>query len=758
MKKTAILLIIIASVMCLCACKKDITQRGNSSEVSVEAFKGKEMMHLAKSVDFLSEDYCNEYSYCEGYLYCLAKDDESSYENSIYNIKKYCPETGETTDVFDVLFDENEGYLLGSVDSLHVTADEIVLQCQVMDKSKDIENANFDFAKITYDMDGNKKSIVLLEENDNLALVRKYIADEEGNTYILTEPNAGIDSNAEAAFNLYLLKYDAQGKKQCVQQMKNYMDDIVLYNGKIVLKRSSEMKTDLGYYDIETDTYESSQFRDMYPFQEYCSLVGTYNQDVLILSDNYLYSFNCENNELKVLVDLKADFIDINGVRAVKQISDDEVIFIYSADGYSYEIMHFDTKSNNDNSDKTSIKIAAIGCSDGDFVQIINDYSRHNNEYMIDFVDYELDSDAYVSMMKDIASGNAPDIYIVNNMDYENLVAKDMLEDLKPYIAKDDVVNEDFFIEGYLDAVTEEGKQYILSKTITIDALAGKEDEMGQYKDGWTLDDIIDYYQTKQGAYLFSSLSAFDIFTRMFTGNMDSFIDWDNGKCSFESDEFRKLLGFCKVVGYVECGDLSGNEMYDAIKKGQLLFMSDEISGIENILLNNALYGGNAVYMGYPSDIDNGIYLRSDLSTFAISSGSDNKDAAWAIIKELMTGGYSRYDYTRSANIGVPVSKKEFEKMERFEIATKEYTDEDGNEVKPLAGSNYNGVELNKPVKADFDVLKALISKAKYCNKDNFIVEIMAEDVKDYLAGDKDLDRTVDIIQDKMSKYVNENL
>ena len=747
MKKTVLLLLIIVSAMFLCACKKDITQRGSDSNVSVEDFKGKAILHLGKSDDFSLENYYDTYSYCEGYLYCLTMDEKSDYENRIYKIIKYCPETGESTAVFDVLFEENEEYMLSSISSLFVSENEIVMHCYVMDKSKDIETANFDFAKITYDMAGNKKSIVLLEKDENLAFVRKCVIDEEGNSYILTE----------LELQLYLTKYDDQGKKVYVKQMKDYADDIVQCDGRIILQTMDELKTDIGHYDIETETYDPSEFRDLYPHEEHCRIAGTYDTNILILSENYLYSFNCESNELNVLIDLKESYIDCNSVRHVEQVSDDEVIIVYSADGYSYEIMYFDTKSINNESEKISVKVAAIGCSDGEFVQKINEYSRHNNEYSIDFVDYELDSDAYVSLMKDIASGNGPDIYIVNNMDYDNLVAKGMLEDLKSYIAKDEVLNENFFIDGYLDAVTEDGKQYILSKTITIDVLVGKTDEVGRYKGGWTMDDIIDYYEPKKGAYLFSSASAFDIFSKLFVGNIDSFVDWKNGECSFESDEFKKLLGFCKVVSNVECVDLNGNEIYDAIQKGQLLLLSDEINDIGSIQLSNVLFNDKAVHIGYPSVSNNGIYMRSELSTFAISSASENKDAAWAVIKHLMTGDYSKYDYTRSTNLGIPVSKKEFEKMERFEIATEEYTDEDGNLIKPVAGSNINGIELDKPVKEQFDVLRDLICKSKYCNNNDSVVEIIAEDINDYFVGSKDLDKTMEIIQDKMNKYINEN-
>ena len=754
MKKIALLLMTIMSVMCLCACKNDITQMGNDSRITAEDFSGSATLGLAESLEMQTDKSVWLYAYQNDFIYCLIAEKDNDF-NNIYSIVKCNPKTGETEKLYDICYEKGEEYKLNAISSWFVTADEVILYCWLDTCSADSEENDTIFGRMTYDMEGNRKSFVPFEENESASLIRNYNVDKEGNVYVLAEPDIEVELSSD--FELYMIKYNFEGKIVCTQQMNDYSDDIILCDDRIVMKRESELSIDLGYYDVESETYETLNFKDIYPVGESCNFVEMYNDEILIASRNYIYSYNCNNNELKVLIDYKEQYVDSGSVRYIKQIDDNEVIIVCESKG-QYEILRFDSESRCDSSEKISVKVAAIGCSDADFVNTIYDFSRHNDSYVVDFIDYEQGADAYVNMLKDIVNGNEPDIYIVNNMDYRNLVAKGMLVDLKPYLEKDDAVNEDFFIDGYLDAMTEDGKQYVLTKSISIDALIGKADEVGNYKDGWKLDDIIDYYMTKKGAYLFSNASAFDIFKRLLAGNIDNFVDWEKGVCSFDGDEFKKLLGFCKVVSNVECPVLNGYEKYEAVQKGELLFLSDEINGIEDIQLGEAVLDNNAVYIGYPSDSDNGIYLRSRLSTFAISANSDKKEAAWAVIKELMTGNYSKYDYMASLNLEIPVVKKDFDKMERYMTATEKYTDDDGKLVNTFDGGLFDGIELSRPDKEHFDVLKDLISKSKYCNSDSNAVEIIEEDVYDYISGVKDLETSADVIQDKMSKYVNENL
>ena len=63
-----------------------------------------------------------------------------------------------------------------------------------------------------------------------------------------------------------------------------------------------------------------------------------------------------------------------------------------------------------------------------------------------------------------------------------------------------------------------------------------------------------------------------------------------------------------------------------------------------------------------------------------------------------------------------------------------------------------------KPVKQDvIDKLKELIDKSVVAPNNTEIMILIQEDIQAYFDGSKSLDDTIKIVQDKVSKYVNEN-
>lgn len=745
MKKIICFLLVLLSVMCLSACKKDVTETGRTEKEGVS--------NLSKSVDFKTNGYVECCKYNEGFMYYVARIESKSSDISSdisFNIQKYNLETGEDTKLFDVVFKENETQRPCNINSIQINSDGNILLFYLYKYYPDATTSYYAIDKNVYGMDGVQKSTTTLEKDENISIALSSYIDSKENTYILTRDDSMTGS--------YLIRYDAAGKKTGVQKMSTDLDAINICDDKVVLEKVGENKTELGYYNIENNSFDTTPFKDLDISGRFnYSIVGMYGSNILILGEKYLYSYNCENNELKELISLRDNYLDFNSIDCIAQTGDDKFICVYSPENKGQKLMYFDPQTN-DNSDKTSIRVASIDCKDRDFVDTIYDYNRSgNNDFIIDYKDYASDAkDPSTKLMQDIMTGNIPDIYIVNNMDYDNLVAKNMLEDLKPYIKKDDTLNKEYFIDGYLNSVSSYGKQYVLSKTFVLDVLCGNKEEVSKYKDGWTIEDMMNYYQSKQeGTFLLSDSSAIGIFNRLVSGNMDCFIDRKTGKCSFESDDFKKILEFSKSFNKPDYMQSNEDDKVDNIKNGKLLFLSDQVSDITDIQYNDAIFNGNSEYIGYPSTKDNGIYLSSLDSIFAISSGSEHKDIAWKLIKDLMTGDYKKYDYANS-NIGIPVSKKEFDSMVRFKTATEKYTDEEGNEVEPIK-ADYNGIILGQPKQEEFDVLKEIISKSTFCNRNDSIVNIMADDINKYFDGSKSLEDTVNVIQDKMTKYVNEN-
>ena len=116
---------------------------------------------------------------------------------------------------------------------------------------------------------------------------------------------------------------------------------------------------------------------------------------------------------------------------------------------------------------------------------------------------------------------------------------------------------------------------------------------------------------------------------------------------------------------------------------------------------------------------------------------------------------------TNTDMYNIPTSKALFDNMIKEATTTEAYTDENGNLIEPrntTVGYNDFEVKIGPASEAEVNTLKELINNAGgIISGTDKAQEMVSEEVYKYFEGQKSLDETVDIIQDKMKKYINEN-
>ena len=75
---------------------------------------------------------------------------------------------------------------------------------------------------------------------------------------------------------------------------------------------------------------------------------------------------------------------------------------------------------------KETVKIAGMSGDDGELRAAVSEYNSGRHEYFIEFKDYG--NIGIEGMMKDIMAGDAPDIYLLEGMDTDSLIAGGFLE------------------------------------------------------------------------------------------------------------------------------------------------------------------------------------------------------------------------------------------------------------------------------------------------------------------------------------------
>lgn len=108
-----------------------------------------------------------------------------------------------------------------------------------------------------------------------------------------------------------------------------------------------------------------------------------------------------------------------------------------------------------------------------------------------------------------------------------------------------------------------------------------------------------------------------------------------------------------------------------------------------------------------------------------------------------------------------PTRQDCFDMFIKTRTATEKYTDEFGQEIEPYNSTwGYDDLEVEiKPASQEqVDMYTDLVNSTKKVQDyDESLMEIVQEEAKTYFAGEKSLDETVKIIQNRIETYVNEN-
>ncbi len=403
--------------------------------------------------------------------------------------------------------------------------------------------------------------------------------------------------------------------------------------------------------------------------------------------------------------------------------------------------------------------------------ELVDDFNaEHEGEIQLEVLDYSegIDEGGHQGMdrlLTELAAGKCPDIIEmfantknysgkINALPYQQMARKGYLEDLWPYIENDPELGRDGVMEAPLKAAEVEGGLYMLFDHFAIRTIAGPAEVVGD-RYSWSFDELRDAFSTMpEGStvldYCFDKAS---IFSQLFPLLVDSYIDWESGQCSFNGEGFRSTLEFINSFvpdDFEWTSDEAVNrELTDRQMNGLQMMDTAGIWSAHDMQTIDAWCGGQAGFVGYPTaDGSVGSFFSIQSGRLAMSSGCKNKEAAWDFLRRmLLPQPASSLNEDRS---GFSVNKADFEK--RFEI---EQRTKYSACIFGFYGPTY---DLPRLEKADYDRLVDFINRIDKLGIFNQkLLDTIEEPCEAYFAGDRTLDETVDLIQNRVSLYVNEN-
>ncbi len=356
-------------------------------------------------------------------------------------------------------------------------------------------------------------------------------------------------------------------------------------------------------------------------------------------------------------------------------------------------------------------------------------------------------------------------------MPYRQLAQKGYLEDLWPCIERDPELGRAGVLEAPLKAAEVNGGLYILFKDVIVASLMGPESIVGE-RYGWTFDELMAAYSTmpEGSTILRYNSTKWDVFSKLLCFTLDQYVDWDAGRCSFDSEEFRNMLVFLNdfpdETEFATPKETNG-EIVWRLKNGRQMLESVLIGRLDEITYRDTLWKERVAFPGYPTaEGQSGNYFMLRGNILAMSSACQNKDAAWDFIRRLVRNTYS-LNMLKIAeiavNVSIPVNLKDynFSILANLEKAKEIDLKKNPESLPPWSlfpDDSYPIYPEDEASEKDVPRFKALIDNTTQIYWPNdALANIVWEACGPYFAGDKTLDETVSLIQNRVQLYVNEN-
>ena len=593
-------------------------------------------------------------------------------------------------------------------------------------------------------------------QNDSDSYYAVDLVDKNGNFVMTSEDGLRIcdrDSNdkfSKQLQNSFIFGCANTKDGDIAVYMESYENDSTTNQIMIIGTDSYEVKK-------EVSIEEQLSYND--PLME-----GIGDYDLLYKSKSALFGYNLADESSTKIVEFDASNINTDNCTGIYMI--DSKTFIADESEYlddaceegTFTFKKYSNENVVDESGKTIITYAVL-YADPDLKDDVIEFNKSQSDYTVKIVDYGEEADPDAKISADIAAGNFADIYDLKDglgdVSMNQAIEKGLFEDLTPYIEKDADVSLDDLIPSVKDAIDMDGKCYFLPASFAIYALVSRESDMGSELQ-WTCDELIDYCNSKPDSRLFYSGKKTDALYGLLDGCGNEFIDWESGECNFNNQDFKNILELANKGSDKELEDLDDYET-ESYRDGTIMFCEGSLE-LDSLSEINALYEGDYGIKGYPSSDNTGITIALKRMA-AISSQSKNKEAAWEFVRRYITEDYQGEHYP--SFWGNPTRQDVYDvKCEALQ-ATKKTKDKYGNKIIPKDGEfGLGDLVIEEKPYSDEDIstyTTAVENASGLWSNDRKVEDIIVEEAEAYFAGDKSVDEVVEIIENRVNTYINEN-
>ena len=473
---------------------------------------------------------------------------------------------------------------------------------------------------------------------------------------------------------------------------------------------------------------------------------------VLYLNNNLLCAVDVVSGEITTVMDVMDMDVNADYIQWVRAMSDGSFLMMYydymSADGGD-SVLIAKPVDPSTIVEKTELTIATI-YTNQDLNEAVINFNRNSEEYRIKVVDYmteDWDYDAAITnLQNDIVAGNVPDMIDVSSISapWRNWAAKGIITDLFPLMEADGDFAKEELLPNIRTAYEIDGALYVLPTTVMISGVMVKE-KFVEGVESLTPEFLLELEsQLPEGVDLFWYNYQEEIMYNMVYNNMSSFVDYENGECYFDTDEFKAVLEYAKEQPAEMVWDDSIS-LPASLAADEVIFNSTSISQMPDWQFQKFVFGEAVTMLGYGNEGD-GIKLMQNGCALTITEQCEYKDVAWDFLKTFV----SEEAQTSGLMWGIPVTQTG---LDNFIY-----------EAQHMEGTHGYGwddvnVEITSATDEEVEEFLAIFEKAdEVSTNDTAIGAIIEEEIAPYFAGEKSVDEVANIIQSRVSIYLKENM
>lgn len=400
--------------------------------------------------------------------------------------------------------------------------------------------------------------------------------------------------------------------------------------------------------------------------------------------------------------------------------------------------------------EKITIVLGAINdfISKDNLTPVIQKYNEQSDEFHVELKLYGSEtgkkSEAIEEMNRDLLQGKGPDLFELSRHSIPNLISQGVLEDMRPYFESSDQVKEEDIVASVLQVLGTEGKLYAITPSFSIRCLISLS---GYSTDGgMSTQQCMKLAEDNPESVLKMYASQYSMLDLLISADMDHFINWQDGTCAFNNEEFIHILDTVSKWK-ADTGNMdlnTGIKDAEALYDKQALLTFGNIGSMVNYLQIKNAFEDFASISGWPNKEGEAKYQFNFGSLFGIVSDSQHKDGAWDFMEYLLSDSYQK----SLVDTGLPVVKNYFE-----EALTK------GMDQGALYMNSYTG-EADKdlvPALEDQEAVRRIADSIYYDQlRTGAVNDILLEETAPVFNGSKTAQEAAEIIQSRISMYLKE--